>query len=170
MFIRISMLLVVIIFVISGCNSNNNAIIEGKWEEAKKFRVENELGKSITLLKDIIDNYKSSIRASEAQFQIADIYLNDVKDYDLALIEFKKVIENYENSIMAKKAIFMIGYIYSNNLDAFSLAMEYYNEFKTKYPNDELVSSVDYELSILNQYQTQIDSLNKIADERKGNN
>ena len=134
------------------------------------FRENNKLGKAITLLKDIIENNQTSSRAAEAQFLIADIYLNDLKDYDISINEFEKVVNNFEKTDMAKKAIFMIAYIYSNNLDAYSLAIKSYQDFKNKYPNDELIPSVDYELSLLSQYQPVIDSLNKIAVKRKGNN
>ncbi len=159
----------VIVLILVGC-SNQSIEIENLWEKAKIDRQENNLGQSITSLKKIIDNFNSSNRAAEAQFQIADIYLNDVKDYDIALIEFQKVIDNYEKSEMAKKAIFMMGYIYSNNLDAYSFAMDYYNDFKAKYPNDELIASVDYELEILSKYQSKIDSLNSIAKKIQGEN
>jgi hypothetical protein len=56
----------------------------------------------------------------------------------------------------------MVAYIYSNYLDAFSEAMDKYDLFKEKYPNDELIPSVVFELEGLKKYQPTIDSLNSL--------
>ena len=40
----------------------------------------------------------------------------------------------------------MIAYIYNNNLNMYTDAINYYNNFLNDYKNDELVSSVEYEL------------------------
>ena len=57
----------------------------------------------------------------------------------------------------------MIAYVYNNYLDAYSDAINYYNLFKEKYPNDELIPSVEYELDGLKVFQSTIDSLNSIV-------
>ena len=49
---------------------------------------------SITIFKEIISTYPHHDLAAEAQFQIADIYLNDVKDFEIAIEEFKEVIKD----------------------------------------------------------------------------
>ena len=54
----------------------------------------------------------------------------------------------------------MIAYIYNNYLDAYSDAIIYYSTFQEKYPDDELIPSVLYELNGLKGIQTTIDSLN----------
>ena len=54
----------------------------------------------------------------------------------------------------------MVAYIYSNYLDAYSEAMEKYELFMEKYPNDELIPSVEFELEGLKKYQPTINSLN----------
>ena len=91
------------------CNSNFD--LEQKWNEALNFRKELKLKDSITSLKKIIDFGKDESLSVKAQYQIADIYLNDVNNYTFAIQEFEKLIVEYPESEFAKKSIFMLGYI-----------------------------------------------------------
>ena len=128
-----------------------------KWNQAVEFRKKSQLMESIVLLKEIIDFNGGHDLLSKAQFQIADIYLNDINNYIFAIQEFQKVIENYPESEEAKKSLFMLGYISSNYIEAYSDALLYYNMFLDKYPLDELSYSINYELELL-------DSLNISKD------
>ena len=87
----------------------------------------------------IIDKYPGDDLSAEAQFQIADIFLNDTKDFEYAVKEFKIVVEKYPNHEVAKKSLFMIAYIYNNYINAYSDAMKYYKLFKMKYPNVNII-------------------------------
>ena len=152
-------ILVVWIFLLS-CNGGTNKSADQLWEEAQQYRVREYLKDSITSYKDIISKYPDNDLSAKAQFQIADIYLNDTKDFEYAVNEFKKVVDKYYNHEVAKKSLFMIAYIYNNYLDAYSDAIVHYNLFKEKYPDDELIPSVQYELDGLKEIQSTIDSLN----------
>ena len=44
------------------------------------------------------------------------LYLNDVKDFEFAIEEFKKVRSKYPERQVAKKSLFMLAYIYNNYL------------------------------------------------------
>ena len=55
--------------------------------------------------------------------------------------------------------MFTIGYIYANYLDAYTDAANVYNEFLVKYPNDDLVSAVNYELDNLKENLAKIKEL-----------
>ena len=145
------------------CESNSNISAKEIWNTGKEFRSEKKIMKSITSFKSIIKKYPNDDLAPEAQFQIADIYLNDSKNYKLAIDEFINVINHYPNHEVSKKSLFMIAYINNNYLQAQSDAIIYYNKFKEKYPDDQLIQSVDYELNDLMIMQNSIDSLkNKI--------
>ena len=139
---------------------SNNKTAEQLWKDGNDYRVNGELKESITALKSIIDKYPNNELSAKAQFQIADIYLNDTKNYEFSIKEFKKVVNNYPESDMSKKSLFMIGYIFNNYMSAYSDAIIYYNLFKEKYPNDELIPSVEYELEGLKKIQSEIDTLN----------
>ena len=153
-------ILFTILFI--GCSGSNVESVNQLWGSAKEFRQSGDLRSSITNFKSIIQNYPKSEFSSKAQFQIADIYLNDVKDYPFAIQEFEILISNYSEAELAKKSAFMVAYIYSNYLDEYSKAMEKYELFLEKYPNDELVPSVEFELEGLKEYQPTIDSLNNL--------
>ena len=59
--------------------------IDQKWDKAIQFRGESNFIDCITLLKEIA-NYKNNDSLSiGAQYQIADIYLNDIRDYIFAI-------------------------------------------------------------------------------------
>ena len=146
--------------VIISCNVGTNKSAEQLWEEAQQHRVKENLKDSITGFKEIISRYPGHDLSAKAQFQIADIYLNDTKDFEYAVNEFKKVVDKHSNHEVAKKSLFMIAYIYNNYLDSYSDAIIYYNTFKEKYPDDELIPSVQYELDGLKVIQSIIDSLN----------
>ena len=164
---NIILFLIGVYFVSCGGGSNRTAV--ELWDDAQKYRSEDKLKESITSYKTILVKYPSNNFACEAQFQIADIYLNDVKDFDFAINEFQKVVDLYPNHHFAKKSLFMIAYIFNNYLNAYSDAIITYKLFRKKYPNDELIPSVDFELEGLKVIQSTIDSLNSIVN-RKSNN
>ena len=160
---RIIILIIISLIFSLGCDSTNKQI-DKRWNDAKLFRDEGKLGKSITSLLIIVEEYPSHEKAADARFQIGEIYLNDVKDFEIAVKHFKKVIEDYPDSKIAVKSHFMIGYIYANYLEAYSDGINYYKDFLKKYPQDELSPSVEYELKNMKDIITVIDSLNNEAD------
>ena len=146
------------------CNSQSP---EKLWEEAILMRTENNMKESIVKLESIINNYPEHILAARAQFQKAEIYLNDIKDFDFAIEEYEKVIRQYPNHEVAKNSLFMIAYIFNNYLDSYTDAIEHYDLFMKMYPNDELIPSVKYELEGLFEIEVIIDSLNSIVSQRR---
>ncbi len=151
-------LLTISLLFIFACSSSETNTQE-HWDLGVKFREENDLRQSITHFKKIIEKEPNSELAEKSQFQIADIYLNDVKDYPFAIDEFQKLLKQFPSGELAKKGHFMIAYIYSNYLDAYSDAISTYESFLTQYPNDELVPSVQFELEGLEKYKKQIEAL-----------
>ena len=86
------MLLLIIMYFIS-CGSESNKSATELWDDGGKYRTEDKIKDSITSYKTIIKKYPSDHFAPKAQFQIADIYLNDVKDFEFTVEEFKKVVD-----------------------------------------------------------------------------
>ena len=149
---------IIIIFILTfSCDSNKKP--EDLWDEAQNYRINNNLIEAINTFKNIIELYPNNYLSSKSQFQIADIYLNDIKDYDLSIKEFKNVVNDYPNDEVAKKSLFMIAYIYNNYINAYTDAIDNYNLFINKYPKDELIPSVKYELEGLKEIISKIDSL-----------
>jgi len=164
-FVKNIILLLILVYFVS-CGGGSNRTSAELWDDAKKYRAEDKLKESITSYKTILDTYPSDNFAAEAQFQIADIYLNDVKDFDYAIKEFQKVVHLYPDHEVSKKSLFMIAYIFNNYLNAYSDAIITYKLFRDKYPNDELIPSVEFELDGLKDIQSTIDSLNSIVNKK----
>ena len=142
------------------CNNQTPQIL---WEKARADRSGDNMKECITSLELIIDNFPHHGLAPKAQYLKAEIYLNDIKDYDFAVKEFKKVISIYPDKDEAKNALFMLAYIYNNYLGSYTDAINNYNMFINRYPGDELVPSVQYELDGLIEIQNSIDSLNALV-------
>ena len=164
-FVKNIILLLICVYFAS-CSGDSNRTAAELWDDAQKYRTEDRLKESITSFKTILDKYPSDNFAAEAQFQIADIYLNDVKDFDYAIKEFQKVVHLYPDHEVSKKSLFMIAYIFNNYLNAYSDAIITYKLFRKKYPNDELIPSVEFELDGLKGIQSTIDSLNSIVNKK----
>ena len=164
-FVKNIILLFIGVYIVS-CGGGSNRTAAELWDDAQKYRAEDKLKESITSFKTILDKYPSDNFAAEAQFQIADIYLNDVKDFDFAIKEFQKVVDLYPDHEVSKKSLFMIAYIFNNYLNAYSDAIMTYKLFRQKYPNDELIPSVEFELDGLIDIQSTIDSLNSIVNKK----
>ena len=145
---------------------NKEGEITEIWDKAIQLREDEKLMESINSFKSIIKDYPLDDLAAKAQFQIADIYLNDTKDFEFAVEEFEKVVKEYPEHEVSKKSLFMIAYIYNNYLEAYSDAIINYNLFKERYPADELIPSVEYELEGLKNIKATIDSLNSIVNKK----
>jgi len=116
------------------------------WDKAIQLRLEEDLSNSVLHFQSIISDYSNHDLAAMSQFQLADIYLNDLMDFEYSVEEFKKVISQYPKHDVAIKSLFMTAYIYNNYLDNTFEAKKYYELFLKKYPYDELIPSVKYEL------------------------
>ena len=92
-------------------------------------------------------------------FLISEIYLNEYKNYDITVEFLNKILLDYPDSDLAKRSLFTKAYINSNYIQSFTDARELYNQFLEKYPNDDLVPSVEYELSELDKHNTTIQNL-----------
>ena len=151
-----------ILFV--ACDNNK---IDSNLKKSNQYRIEKDFSNAIIELKKAEKLYHKSKDIDKINFLLGEIYLNDIKDYNYAIEEFKKITEK---SKLFAKAIFMIGYIYSNNLNEYTEAIKYYTLFTNNYSKHELFPSVQYELNQLLMHQDVIDSLNTIAKSRKVNN
>ena len=100
----------------------------------------------------------------ESNYLIAEIYLNEIKNPNIALDYYIKVLDSTSNYLddknemsknLYRKSLFMISYIYSNYLGMYSEAIQNYKLFLELFQNDELSESVKYELGLLEPFETQ---------------
>ena len=158
-----NILLITTICILISCNQQS---AQNLWDNASEMRLEKDLKGTLINLELIITDFPKSQLAGRAQFELAEIFLNDIKDYDFAIEHFNKVVANYPENEIAKNALFMKAYIYNNYLQNYSEAIVHYNIFLEKYPNDDLIPSVRYEIDGLNIIQQQIDSLNSLVQKK----
>ena len=137
--------------------NNTNLILEN----AKEYIINKEYGQGIKILLDIIDSDAGNSIKAESKYIIAEIYLNDFKDYNYSSELLEEILSEFSDTHIYKKALFTLAYVYANHLDYYTDAQTYYNLFLKTYPNDELVSSVEYELKTLKKIDKVVKELNK---------
>ena len=135
-------------------------VYNDKFYEALVLATDKNYSKAIKSLNIIIDENKGKRTAAEAEYIIAEIYLNDFNNYSSAANRYNEIINSYPKSFnVVKKSMFTLAYIYANNLDSYTDAIYFYELFKNEYPNDDLISSIDYELMDLYEHKLLIESL-----------
>ena len=136
--------------------------VSGKdyFSNIKEYLLLKDYGKAIVLLNELIEKYPKQEIGADAEFMIAEIYLNDFKEYQMASEYYNNIVQNYSKSFNAvKKSMFTLGYIYANYLEYYSDAIEVYRKFQETYPDDPLLPSIDYELNILSSINKAIEDL-----------
>ena len=112
----------------------------------------------------------------ESNYIIAEIYLNEIKNPNIALSYYKKVIQKVNKNLetqeiaeknrnLYRKSLFMVSYIYSNYLGMYSDAYKSYEIFLKEFPEDELIESVKYEMELLEPLE---ESKNQIIRRNNG--
>lgn len=142
------------------CEKNNN--LNEMWDKAEVYYQNKNFDDSVIILNKIINmgNASEDLKV-KSLFLISEIYLNEYKEYDISLSFLDQILNFHQGHSLHKRALFTKAYINANYLDAYTDAIILYNLFLESYPNDELVSSVNYELEELNKFQEQIDELIK---------
>ena len=148
-------------------NKNNDFNYDSLYFESVILIEKDEVSKSIKILLDITNSSKDKALILNSYYDLAQIYLSRSSDYNKSIEYFQVIINNSFSyklkpgsklrsfSDLKEKSLFMVGYIYHNHIGNLTQAQKYYDLFLNKYPSSELVSSVSYELDIIN------DSINR---------
>ena len=134
--------------------------IINKAETLRKRKLTKE---SINNLSYMVKNYPDNLLAAKAQYIIGDIYMNDLRDFEKALVEYRVVLNNNKGSKEEALAQFMIGYIYANVLKDFDKARSEYQVFLDRFPMHELYPSVKFEINHLGKDINEIPALKHIT-------
>ena len=86
----------------------------------------------------------------QTQMFIGQIYMDEFKDYNAAIREYKAVVKLFPTTAQAQDSQYMVSYIYGSVLENKKQAKKEYNSFLKKYPSSRLVSAVKLELKQLN--------------------
>ena len=123
---------------------------EGVLTEIKELIINKNYEEAMLELNSIINSSDSDdVLKSECIYIISEVFLNDFNEYELASEYLEDIVNNYSTTEIAKKALFSLAYLYANNLHYYTDAINLYKQFKARYPADDLIPSIDYELNVL---------------------
>ena len=108
------------------------------------MRKRGNINELIPIMRDLV-SIKNEL-SSTIQYKIGDIYMEDLRDFETSIIEYKKVGQMFPGSSQEPEGLFMIGYIYTNVLQDLDKGENEYQNFLKKFPNHELAPSVNFEL------------------------
>ena len=131
--------------------------------QSESLRKRKLIRKSIEHLEYLVMNYEDHGLAPKGQYMIGDIYMNDLRDFKIAIQEYRKISMIYPGSNQEPHAQFMIGYIFANVLNDYESAKIEYENFINQFPKHELVPSVKFELEYLGKNINEIPALKHIT-------
>jgi|TARA_B100001964_G_scaffold106888_1_gene119432 antitoxin component YwqK of YwqJK toxin-antitoxin module len=127
-------------------------------------RIAKNIKVSLDNLYNLTKHYPEHALVPQAQYLIGDIYMNDLIDFENAIVSFNKVVNNFPGSSQEPLAQFMVGYIYANFVGDTEQAISTYQTFIEKYPGHELTPSVKFELENLGKSIDEIPALKHIIE------
>ncbi len=140
-------LLSVFTFIFVGCGGEKTP--DEYYAVAEQERNAKNIKSSLVHLENLIKYHPQDSLASQAQYLIGDIYMNDLRDFENAMTAYTKVVTQFRGSNYEAQAQFMIGYLQANYIGNVESARASYKLFLEKFPNHELTPSVQFELENL---------------------
>jgi len=136
-----------IVILFTSCGIFKSA--EELYSEAELKRNNGDSIEALEILKKITNKFSDQEKASKAQYLIAEIYYQDLRDFSKAINEYSILREKYPQSPQVPFSLFMQGFIYANMLSDFEKARHHYQDFLNIFSNHELAQSVTFELKYL---------------------
>ena len=133
------------------------------FNKAESLRRRKDIKEAISNCSYLVTHYSDHPLSAKAQYLIGDIYMNDLRDFDTAINEYRKVLNQFSGSGQEAHAQFMIGYIYANILKDSDKAKSEYQTFLTRFPKHDLSPSVRFELDFLGKDINEIPALKHIT-------
>jgi len=96
--------------LIFGCSSGSHSkkTEEELYTEAQNYSEKGDFKSAIKTYEEILKAYPDSPRVYKAQFLIAFVYSENLKDYENARVNYRKVIEQYPDCDLADDARYML--------------------------------------------------------------
>jgi TolA-binding protein len=143
---KLMLFTLVLIFSLAGCSKPNAEEMFKKGEEAQKTE---QYDAAIASYQELIAAYPDSVRTPEAWYAIGSIYQNQKHSYHQAIQAFRQLVEKFPNHATSSNALFLIGFMYNNDLKNIDSARITYGDFLKRYPANQLVGAVQFELNNL---------------------
>lgn len=121
-------------------NKLNSRQLETILDYSQKLVNEDDLKTALRLLNSIMEkyNYNDNAIISKVHLKLADIYNNEMNDYDRAIKEYTKIIENYQNTKEQPFALYNIIRIYKCKLSSGDMESIKQKEFVNMFPGHAL--------------------------------
>ncbi len=145
--------LILILLMVNACSQYQRLLqsddYELKYEKALEYYEEEEYGRAITLLGDVIPAYRGTAEAERINYYFAKAHFHN-GEYMLASHYFKSFVEAYPNSEHAEEFLFLSGYCqylesprYSLDQTSTRQAIRELQSFINRYPYSDRVSDAN---------------------------
>ncbi len=124
----------IVSLIMIGCEGTRTA--DEYFNAAEVERNAKNIKVSLENLEKLIEHYPDNALAAQAQYLMGDIYMNDLRDFENAILSYQKVVDNFSGSSKVAHAQFMVGYIYAENLNKKDLARTAFQRFINEHSDD----------------------------------
>ena len=129
----------------SACSSLSD---EELWKRVEAAKAGKNWDSTLAVSQRILTEFPQGRFASWARFAVAESYR--FKNQPREALENYRIFEKvYPDMQAAPLSLFLVGYLYANNLQQADSAKFYYQQFLERYPQHELVPTVQLELRSL---------------------
>lgn len=153
-------IVVVAAIYFAGCSKLTD---EQMWEKVESAKAHQNWDSTKVMCEQILQEYPAGAYASWARFGLAESYRFKNQPRE-ALDNYKIFYTRYPDMQPSALSLFLIGYIYNNNLMMSDSAKYYYRLFIEKFPQNDLVPSVNVELENLGKDPAEV-----LAEQQKKN-
>ena len=157
------LLLNALILILTACHSKSDKQYFDSAFEKAKARNFTEAVKEYDFLASEFPNSdytcKGLLEAGKIYHSIlipAPVKADTLKSFMTAIGYYKRIIKDFSDKPEAESALFMMGFIQANEINQLDSARITYLTFLKKYPNSQMISSVNLELNNLGKTPDQI--------------
>lgn len=129
----------------SACSSLSD---EELWKRVEAAKAGKNWDSTLAVSQRILTEFPQGRFASWARFAVAESYRFKNQPRE-ALENYRLFEKEYPDTQAAPLSLFLVGYLYANNLQQSDSAKFYYHQFLERYPQHELVPTVQLELRSL---------------------
>lgn len=124
------------LFLTISDNEPKDSIASGltAYAKADLLAYQNKNAEAITILNDVILNFKGESIEDEALFKQAQLYIR-IKKFDEAILNFAKILAIDEEGILVDDVYYHMAELYNNELNNIEKAKEYYQKIIFDHPN-----------------------------------
>lgn len=135
------------ILIVAGCGKMPD---ERMFEKGRKLEARQKFTQAISQYEQLIKKFPKSPQVPGALYNIGNVYMYGLQDYPKAVETFSKIVAEFPDSLkVTAQSQFLIGFVYNNYAPDTSKARAAYKTFLEKYPDNELASSVKWEMENL---------------------